>query len=357
MAGHPEVYFGAGSAQELENVFPNHKFHLLHIPEVSDQRLKQIRSYLSGRIVSQKTYQAGMPDLAMVRQMQNDFWSQDSKIYSDSALLAIGGGSLMDLAKVLRFKPTHPDWLNDHLNLNLSDVATQQLPLILMPTTAGTGSEVTPTATIWDFEHQKKHSFFGSAVFANIAIVDSQLSSGAPWKITRDSALDALSHALEAIWNKNRSDEASQLAILAAKNICLNLPVLQVDLDNQEARERLAEASLAAGLAMAKTQTALVHALSYEDTAATYKSHGESCANWLPYVWQMLIESGCDERVKREVDDAVGGCFSSPQQMRDWLFKLGVDSQDPNNKKEELLNRVLVLKSSPRGGNFLGFSN
>jgi len=105
MAGHPEVYFGAGSAQELENVFPNHKFHLLHIPELSDQRLKQIRSYLSGRIVSQKTYQAGMPDLAMVRQMQNDFWSQESKIYSDTALLAIGGGSLMDLAKVLRFKP------------------------------------------------------------------------------------------------------------------------------------------------------------------------------------------------------------------------------------------------------------
>lgn len=354
MPSNPEVYFGEGASHELENIFPDHKFHLLHIPELPTEQLKKIKKYLSGRIISEHIYDSGMPDIANLKELQNDFWA--SQINDEkTALLAIGGGSLMDVAKVLRFKPTHSDWLEQNLNIDLSGISTPKIPLILMPTTAGTGSEVTSTATIWNFEEKTKHSFFGSDVIASVAIVDSILCLGAPWKITRDSALDALSHALEALWNKNRSDDTKFLAVMAAKNICHYLPDVHLDLHNKEARERLSEASLAAGLAMSKTQTSLVHALSYADTVNNHKSHGESCANWLPYVWQLLLDCDGHEDVKDDIASAIGAYFSTPKELRLWLLGLGVVSHDLEDRGVDISNRIEELKSTPRGKNFIGF--
>ena len=97
------------------------------------------------------------------------------------------------------YKPDGVAWLSKHLDVSIEDESLPKIPLLLAATTAGTGSEVSPTATIWDFAKQCKHSFFGPEVFANVAISDPCLCLGAPWFVSRDSAIDALSHALEAI--------------------------------------------------------------------------------------------------------------------------------------------------------------
>jgi alcohol dehydrogenase class IV len=229
------------------------------------------------------------------------------------------------------------------------------MPLLLASTTAGTGSEVTPTATIWDFAEQRKHSFFGSQVLANVALTDPKLCVGAPWIISRDAAIDALSHALEAIWNKNRTEETTSLAILAAKKICHYLPLLRKDLDNLEIREQLSEAALSAGLAMAKTQTALAHALSYSETAISQKSHGQSCAYWLPYVWQLLIESDCDPKILLSLNQAVDQFFSTPVEMHQWLHTLGLISYSPLECDKTVEEQVGAVRLSARGKNFAGF--
>jgi len=349
----PSIYFGAGSIVELGNLYPDRGFHILRIPEISNEELKKIRSSLQGRILSETIYQKGMPDIASIQELQEDFWSRAD--LEQSALLGIGGGSVMDTAKVLRFKPDGCAWLSKHLDITIEDESLPKIPLFLAATTAGTGSEVTPTATMWDFTKQRKHSFFGSEVFADVAIVDPRLCLGAPWVISRDSAIDALSHALEAIWNRNRTQETTNLAIFAAKKICHYLPLIQDDLDNLESRHELSEAALSAGLAMAKTQTALVHALSYAETAKSQRSHGQSCAYWLPYVWQLLIKSDCDPTILISLERALGQYFSNPTAMYQWLLALGFSLYPPLECDKTVEEQVGAVRLSARGKNFAGF--
>ncbi|MBT8605839.1 phosphonoacetaldehyde reductase [Polynucleobacter paneuropaeus] len=350
----PSIYFGAGSLAELETLYPDRGFHILRIPEISNANMTEIRTCLQGRILSESIYQKGMPDVQSVQELQNDFWTQAK--CENSALLGIGGGSVMDTAKVLRFKPDGHDWLSRHLDVSIEAPTFAQMPLLLASTTAGTGSEVTPTATIWDFAGQHKHSFFGPQVLANVAIADPQLCVGTPWIISRDAAIDALSHALEAIWNRNRTEETTNLAIFAAKKICHYLPLLHENLDSLEFREQLSKAALSAGLAMAKTQTALAHALSYSETLTSQKSHGQSCAYWLPYVWQLLIQSDCDSDILDSMDQAVGNHFSSPIELYQWLLALGFSVYPPLEHDKTVEEQVNMVRLSVRGKNFAGFS-
>jgi alcohol dehydrogenase class IV len=349
----PSIYFGADALDELGNLYPDRGFHILRIPEISNVEMKKIQSSLQGRILSETIYQRGMPDIQSIQELQDDFWKYAH--CENSVILGIGGGSVMDAAKVLRFKPDGIRWLSKNLDRSIEDQNILKIPLLLASTTAGTGSEVTPTATIWDFAKQRKHSFFGSQVLANVAIVDPHLCLGAPWILSRDAAIDALSHALEAIWNRNSTEETSNLAIYAADKICQFLPLLKNDLDNLEIRERLSEAALSAGLAMAQTQTALAHALSYAQTAANKKSHGQSCAYWLPYVWQLLIQSNCDPDVLASIKKAVGKYFRDPTEMEQWLLTLGFSVYPPLEHDKKLEERVSIVKLSTRGRNFLGF--
>ena len=349
----PSIYFGADALDELGNLYPDRGFHILRIPEISNAEMKKIHSSLQGRILSETIYQRGMPDIESIQQLQNDFWRHAH--CENSVILGIGGGSVMDAAKVMRFKPNGIAWLSNNLDRPIEDRNAQKIPLLLASTTAGTGSEVTPTATIWDFVKQRKHSFFGSQVLANVAIVDPHLCLGAPWILSRDAAIDALSHALEAIWNRNSTEETSHLAIYAADKICHYLPLLRNNLDNLEIREQLSEAALSAGLAMAQTQTALAHALSYAQTATNKQSHGQSCAYWLPYVWQMLIQSNCDPDVLASLNKAVGKYFRDPTEMQQWLLTLGFSVYPPLESDKELEEQVGIVRLSTRGRNFLGF--
>jgi alcohol dehydrogenase class IV len=349
----PSIYFGVGSLAELETLFPDRGFHILRIPEISDAHMRAIRNSLRGRILSEVIYQEGMPDTKTVESLQNDFWGHADGM--NAALLGIGGGSVMDVAKVLRFKPDGKDWLSKHLDLPIGDQTFTKMPLLLASTTAGTGSEVTPTATIWDFQKQCKHSFFGSQVLADVAIIDPRLCIGAPWLISRDAAIDALSHALEAIWNRNRAKETDDLAIYAAQKICHYLPLLRDDLNNLEYRQALSASALSAGMAMAKTQTALAHALSYEQTMTSKMSHGQSCAYWLPYVWQLLIDSDCEPEILISINRAIGEYFSTPTEMQEWLLALGFSVLPPLNRDKTVQEQVNMVRLSARGKNFAGF--
>jgi len=328
--------------------------HILRIPELANKRIEKIRGSLKDKLVTETIYQSGMPDIEGTQLLQNTFWRAVNS--NQAVLLAIGGGSVMDAAKVLRFQPEGSGWLESALDKPLDNSANLKIPLVLAPTTAGTGSEVTSTATIWDFTKQKKHSFYGAEVIADVAVVDPSLCLGAPWILSRDSAIDALSHALEAIWNRNANPESTQQAILAAQQICQYLPLLKDRLDDLSLREHLSKGALWAGLAMAKTQTALAHALSYADTAASQKTHGQSCAYWLPYVWQLLENSSCNDSIKSSIQLAIGNAFSNPTAMYRWLLELGFDVYPPDESDQVIDERVQAVRLSPRGKNFAGFS-
>jgi alcohol dehydrogenase class IV len=138
--------------------------------------------------------------------------------------------------------------------------------LIAVPTTAGTGSEVTPWATIWDAADGRKYSLHRPWTWPQAAIIDPGLMLSLPPGATLASGLDALSHALEAIWNVNRNPVSASLAAAAARDIVMTLPALMRHPDDLPLRERMAVAALQAGLAFSNTKTALAHSLSYDIT-------------------------------------------------------------------------------------------
>lgn len=221
-------------------------------------------------------------------------------------ILALGGGSSMDTAKALArlLTQTESMTLAAHFRDGKAMSAAPALPLVTIPTTSGTGSEVTPFGTIWDFQTKKKYSITGNDLYSSMAILDPELVLGLPEEVTISSGLDAISHALESAWN--RSANPITLA-LVAKSLQLSLPALELlkgDPENIEARGAMMQASLLAGLAISQTRTALAHSISYPLTTKYNLPHGIACSFTLPTL--MRFNVAADDGRLRDLARAVG---------------------------------------------------
>ena len=204
-------------------------------------------------------------------------------------ILAIGGGSVLDASKF--FSVYHESkkarFVSDLIKGKIAKENYKLIPIISVPTTAGTGSEITPWATIWDMNEKKKYSLHLPELFSQIALYDSNLTLSIPKDITIQTGLDTLSHALESIWNKNANPITVDYAIKSAKLVMKYLPLLVNDLQNLAYRTHILQACMYAGLAFSNTQTALAHAMSYYITTHKNIDHGIACSFTLP----MLIDS------------------------------------------------------------------
>jgi alcohol dehydrogenase len=169
-------------------------------------------------------------------------------------VVALGGGSVLDCAKA----------------------AAEGLPLIALPTTAGTGSEVTNIAVLTDGGRKTPQAKYD--YFPKIAIVDPVLSLTCPAKVTAESGMDALSHAVESLWSKGHRPPCDALAAKAIGLILANIKTAYDDGGNLAARAAMSEGALLAGLAFSQTRTAAVHACSFPLTVRYGLSHGAACA-------------------------------------------------------------------------------
>lgn len=216
------------------------------------------------------------------------------------AIVAFGGGSSIDAAKAMRIglalKGQHT--LAELLENPVLHQNVKQVPLFALPTTAGTGSEVTPFATIWHHEIQKKFSLAGDSVFPAVAIVDAELTDDLPVSVTISTGLDAINQAAESVWNKNANSITLAFAARALKLGLNALPLLAKEQGNKLAREEIAEASMLAGLAISHTRTALCHSISYPLTAHFGIPHGLACAFTMPEVCKLNL-SVDDGRFKK----------------------------------------------------------
>lgn len=162
-------------------------------------------------------------------------------------------------------------------------------PVHCIPTTAGTGAEVTPFATVWDYEAQRKLSLLHPALYPATAIVDPELTMGLPEDVTLATGLDALNQAFESVWNRNASPYTLRLAGLAIEKGMRALAILGSDLRNADGRSGMAEASLLAGLCISQTRTAICHSISYPLTAHFQLPHGIACAFTMKAVVGLLV--------------------------------------------------------------------
>jgi phosphonate metabolism-associated iron-containing alcohol dehydrogenase len=272
-------------------------------------------------------------------------------------IVALGGGSAIDSAKAL-LCATPSGTMAELLAVleqggNLPDGPHKVL--IAIPTTAGTGSEVTPWATLWDQAGGRKHSLLQPFTWPEAAIIDAELMATLPAGPTLASGLDALSHALESIWNVHRNPTSMALAVQAARRTLATLPALMEDLDNLPLRADMAEAALLAGLAFSNTKTALAHSLSYDITLQYGVMHGIACSFSLPLVLDMALgaDPGVDAALLAVFDAVIGADASAA--LRGWLRRLGV-STDPTHygvAPDRWQTMVRQAASGPRGRNFI----
>lgn len=268
-------------------------------------------------------------------------------------IVALGGGSVMDTAKFLaaghgRFAPVKA-YLEGEVVLDRA-----ALPIIAIPTTAGTGSELTKWATIWDPERGRKLSLNRDDLYAEAAFIDPLITASLPWPIALASGLDALSHALESIWNINANPLTRGYAIAAAQDVLPALARLKDDLDDIAARQILARGAMRAGLAFSNTQTALAHNISYPITLNHGVPHGIACSFCLPEV--MTAALGADADCDQALRDIFGDLTSAPMQLRHWLSQLGVAAQPRFFGVSDPAWQQIVADgfAGPRGRNFLG---
>jgi phosphonate metabolism-associated iron-containing alcohol dehydrogenase len=204
-------------------------------------------------------------------------------------IIAVGGGSVIDVAKFVSVHNSNKDYqfVKDLTKDRVSKKDYKVIPIIAIPTTAGTGSEVTPYSTIWDMQEKKKYSLSLPDLFSEVAIYDPVLTLTVPKDITIQTGLDTLSHALESIWNKNANSITINYAVKSAKLVAGCLVELSNDLYNIEYRDNMMRACMYAGLAFSNTQTAIAHAMSYYITTHKEIPHGIACSFTLP----MLIDN------------------------------------------------------------------
>ena len=145
---------------------------------------------------------------------------------------------------------------------------------------------------MWDTQSGKKYSLSRPNLYPRHALVDPKLMVGKPRQLTISTGLDALSHALESLWNVNANPISAHHAVVAAREILAVLPQLVNDLQNLELRSRMAAAALSAGLAFSNTRTAIAHSISYPVTLHHDVAHGIACSFTLPMVLRSVAGTG-----------------------------------------------------------------
>lgn len=275
------------------------------------------------------------------------------KIIDYELILAVGGGSVLDASKFFSVQNEQKDYqfVEDIVKGKKEKKDYKLIPIISIPTTSGTGSEITPWATIWDMEEKKKYSLHLPDLFSEVALYDPLLTISVPKTITIQTGLDTLSHALESIWNRNANPITINYAIKSAKLVMNNLLFLSNDLGNVEYRDNIMKACMYAGLAFSNTQTAIAHAMSYYITAYKNIDHGIACSFTLP----MLIDNIIGEYsfIDKAIEDIFGELSST--KLRNLLYELDISTEFEyyGINKEEIEELFSSLDNSQRVGNSL----
>lgn len=243
--------------------------------------------------------------------------------FAPDGVLGLGGGSNMDLAKIVAVLLTHGGQPANYFGFD--NVPGPVLPLVCLPTTAGTGSEVSHAAVLTDRAQHIKVSTLSQFLRPALAVVDPALTDGCPRQVTADSGIDALTHAIEAYtatdYDQLDAPGGAPLAYegryplgecLAEKAIALigrHLVAAVQDGANRQARDGMALAATIAGLAFSNCAVALVHALEYPIGGAVHCSHGAGNGLLLPYVmrYNLPVRAAALARIAALLGEDVAG--------------------------------------------------
>ena len=219
-------------------------------------------------------------------------------------VLAVGGGSPIDTAKAVCMLMTHEGSCRDYLFGGSKTVTKPGMPLIAIPTTAGSGSEMTAAAVIADKQRNVKLSITSPYLIPKIAVIDPELQTGMPPFITATTGMDALTHAIESYVSKRENPVADLFALKAIKLIAGSIRRAAADGNDIQARADMALASTLAGVAFMNGGLGVVHGISQTMGAIAHVAHGEANALLLPYCIKKNAPA-CPEKF-RDIAQALG---------------------------------------------------
>jgi alcohol dehydrogenase len=347
-----DVRFGCGSFAKTAELLAGRSYALVTYPDVYFRSLSANLEAKAGKPLIVIEDIAPNPDIALLEKQTARFTNLTEQ---PEVIVALGGGSVIDSAKVFAAAPGDFARMDTFLKKRAGAETLQPVALIAVPTTAGTGSEVTSWGTVWDGGNGVKHSLAHPGLYPQYAIVDPDLMIGKPRDLTVQTGLDALSHSLESLWNKSGNPVSMAHAVQAARTIISTLPLLADDLRNVELREKMARASTSAGFAFSNTKTAIAHSLSYPITLRHGVPHGIACSFSLPMIIRSVAGEGgiCAEGLQ-----AIFGADnqSASDQLSAFLAKLGVstDYLSYGIGEGEFRQFVDLAFDGERGQNFIG---
>lgn len=281
--------------------------------------------------------------------------------FNPDVVIGIGGGSVLDIAKLVAAQLDNEQQLKDYVGIGL--LKGRKKKLICVPATSGTGSEVSPNAILVDDENQKK-GIISSFLVPDIVYVDPLLTVSVPPSITAATGLDALTHCLEAYTNKFSQPFIDMYAYEGMRLITAHIETAVKDGSNIEAREKVAMGSLLGGFCLGSVNTAGVHALSYPLGSMFHLAHGLSNALLLPYVMEYNIPAatrkysevamalGCE---RKETDAATA--YAGVERIRELIKACGIPATLKElNVPESAIPQMAVdamkiqrlLKNNPR---------
>ena len=246
------------------------------------------------------------------------------------SVVAVGGGSSMDVAKVVSVLANDQQALSEIYGVGM--VSSQRKPLFLAPTTAGTGSEVTPVAIITTGETTKA-GVSSPVLLPDVAILDAALTVGLPAHITAMTGIDAMVHAIEAFTSKIKKNPISDmLALRALKLLSENIRTVLTSPEDRTAREAMLLGSMFAGQAFANAPVGAVHALAYPVGGHYHIPHGLSNSLMLPAVLNFNAKA-CPE-LYAELAAVLPGAEHSALGLIDWFKRLITESGLPSTLEQ-----------------------
>ena len=275
-----------------------------------------------------------------------------------NTLIGLGGGSPMDTAKMIGVLASHGGRILDYTRPN---TVKKALPFLLcVPTTYGTGSEVTPYAVVTDVEKQSKIPVIGPLIIPKVAVLDPELSVALPLPVAGATGMDALIHAIECYTNLVPNILSDAMAIEAIAMISSNLREAAANDQNIEATQNMLLGSTMAGIAFSQTRVGNVHAMSHQVSALFGVPHGVANAVLLPYVMAFNLIGCSDKFVEIAVameEDAYGlPGLDGARKAVDAVRKLASDVGIPGTLSEVGVHEEAIpemAKDAMTSGNIL----
>lgn len=274
-----------------------------------------------------------------------------AKIYKEQkcdSIVAVGGGSVIDTAKGVRMLLSqNKEDINELMGNEILNYG-KHIPFIVVPTTSGTGSEVTLVAVIEDKIKNLKMEFISYFLLPDVAVLDPEMTMTLPKKATASTGIDALCHAIEAYTCIQKNPLSDAYAISAIKLIMDNIEIAVKNGENKKVRLSMANASLMAGISFSNSMVGLVHAIGHSIGAVSKVPHGDAISILLPYVMEYNFDVVKEEYAKIALYTLPEECINKSEEERAVLLigkvkslieKLNEETGLPKRLKDVKINK------------------